>query len=176
MQVVRNLLFTVVVAAVIAASGCGGSKSSTASKSSAATPAASQTMASTVRTPVAHGKPLTLAALIAKADAICARVRTVQAAGHIKTSLDLITAAQAVSSAEYAAFAQLSKLVPPSPMTNSWYRVLSSTHTIAEDTAKIGASGGNVQVERPLLTASNSAGQELAEIGKRYGFKECGRF
>jgi hypothetical protein len=138
-------------AATLATSGCGRSSSS--------------------------AKPLTRAELIAKADVICRRVNVKFASTKVTSQRDLASVSSEISSYEQQAFAELSKLTPPTSLASDWSQILTATHTFADNTAKISdyAKSSNVAAERGLFASSQALRQQITTTAKRDGFSDCGQ-
>lgn len=146
-----HLAALALAATTLAMSGCGGSSSS--------------------------AKPLTRAELIAKADVICRRVNVKFASSKVASQQDLARVSSEIASYERQAFAELSKLVPPTSLANDWAQILTVTHTFADNTAKISeyAKSSNVAAERVLFASSQTIRQQMTATARRDGFSDCGQ-
>lgn len=149
---------------VLVAAGCGGSSSTSSSTS----------------TPVpvnpASGQPLTAAALIAKADAICARVNELRGTTTVSTPESMAQLLPTLAANEQKALTELRSLTPPTAIANDWRQVLASHQTIAEYTAKLGqyATEKNSKAVRQVLSKSGALTSPALLAGaRRDGFKAC---
>jgi hypothetical protein len=166
-------------AVAVAASGCGGSSSKTgataaagSSQTSAAqTSSAPKVGSTTVK--VATGTPLTRAALIAKANAICARtgieIKAISVGNMTEFRRELPQAA-IYYNAETTA---LLKLVPPASMAHDWATFIKSAQLFSEYARLAGYNG---QTGHNVISAVRGAGQArrpLLAIARRDGIKKC---
>lgn len=134
-------------AAALAVSGCGGSSA----------------------------KPLTRAELTAKANAICMNVTAKLPKKSIKSVPEIADTAIELASSEQGALTELSKLVPPAELESDWKAFVAGAEKLAENTAKIGAyaKSNDLKGASDLITNSERTTQQMTEIAKRVGIKEC---
>jgi hypothetical protein len=127
------------VAATLAASGCGRSSKtgSTGASAGATTTAATRTTATAKAT---SGKPMTRAEsiLIAKAGAICKRVKARHRLENLTTKQDIARDIPLFASYQQAAIAELRKLTPPASMAHEWKEFAAAAHLLASDTTRLG--------------------------------------
>jgi hypothetical protein len=170
------------VAVTLSATGCGGSKggTNTATSSAAAsvattpiTSASSQTGA----TGNGSGKPLSASQLVARADAICARLNTKLGRDVVHNQPEVARVAPHRAAIEQAALTELSRLLPPASMATDYQQMLAVRHTLIEDTIKLGidAKAGYAQAERPVYSSSTALVGQMAATAQRNGFKHCGQ-
>jgi ABC-type Fe3+-hydroxamate transport system substrate-binding protein len=177
-------------AASLALCGCGGSSKttvSTAASSAAATTATTTTIASTslpaaTTVKVAVGAPLTRAQLLAKGDAICARINvqvdkvTTQASSSPNVSRQEFYEGIPKVARDYATEAnELSKLVPPASLAHNWETILSDLHRYVqyEDLAAHEAEVKDAKAIVALIAPAEAIHAKLDAIAKRDGFRYC---
>jgi hypothetical protein len=179
-------------AASLALSGCGGSSKTTASTITAttsadSTPATSTTAASTSLPPattvkVAVGTPLTRAQLIAKSDAICARVNA--EVDKISTKVnappsvaqrEFLEGFPKVARYETTETNELSKLVPAASLAQDWELIISDFHRYVQyaDASAHAAEAKDINAITPLIQPAEALHAKLNAIAKRDGFKSC---
>jgi hypothetical protein len=141
-----RLAAAALVAATVAASGCGSSS-----------------------------KPLTRAELTAKADTICKSVTAKLASKTVKTQQDIARVATELAGFEQSALAELSKLVPPAELESDWKQFVAGAQTLAENTAKLGeyAKSKNLKAARGLITSTQAVQQHMVATAKRDGIVAC---
>jgi len=171
----RSHLAAFALAAPLLIGGCGGSKSSDKSKSTAQTPSTAQTQLPGPSAP--PGKPLSRSVLIAKADAICARVNARRSSIKLRSIQDYTTQLPPLAAYERASATELSRLAPPASIAKDWNRLVTDTRTIAAETLKISEyadAQSRVRGDTAFL-AVNSAQRQMASIASRVGLRECGQ-
>lgn len=170
-------------ALALVAFGCGGSSKTTGSTVTYAAPATTATTAATVPTTitpttvkVATGVPLTRAALIAKADVICASTNTkysavssVGNAAELKRALPLIATYASTEATE------LGKLVPPKSLTNDWSRIINAAHLFSVYFDQAATAAQTNGIVAPLLHSTAVVGRQLTSVAAHDGFKHCSR-
>jgi hypothetical protein len=172
-------------ATALAVSGCGGSSktvstTTAAAVSTTATTSTATTGTATTSTPAttAAGKPLTRTELIAKTDAICARITAKRSSTKFTEAKDYAHLVPPLAAYEQAEAAELIKLTPPASMAGEWKQIASRVQTVANDTATIGhdiltnqdSAGG------ALLTKTTAILVQMNAIAKRDGFTSCAQF
>lgn len=179
-------------AASLALGGCGGSSKTTASTITAttsadSTPTTSTTAASTSLPPatvvkVATGTPLTRAQLIAKGDAICARVNAqvdkVTTQVNVPPNVARREFLEGFSKAaryETIETNELSKLVPPASLAHDWGLIVNDFHRYVQyaDAAARAAEAKDIKAIEPLIKPGEAIHEKLDAIAKRDGFKYC---
>jgi hypothetical protein len=175
----RTSFAALALATTLAAAGCGGSsKTTSTTASTAASPTATQstaTTASTQTTSPTPGPALTRAALIARADAICAHLHAQLATLSTNSRNGFAVVLPRAAAYERAEVAQLSTLTPPASMAEEWQRVLSGAKKFAEGSAKAGeyAQAKNTAAMNKAIGATSKTQQQSLTIAKRAGFKQC---
>ncbi len=167
----KNLAALVVAVTFVAVSGCGGSSKSSSQSTSLSD--SGKTTAPT-RTPVKMA-PLTRAALINKADAICFTVNAKRASTKITSSQDYARFVPPLAAREQTASAELAKLTPPASMTRDWDQIVSSAKALADSTTKLGeyAKKYSFKEASKLLPLMEHTQQLMIATAKRNGFKDC---
>jgi hypothetical protein len=143
------------LAAAFAAGGCGGGSGKAAAVS-----------------PPPSGGPLSQAQLVAKADAICARVDT--EISDVKPvapgPAEIAVVAPRSAALQRSAVAELSRLTPPPAVAPAWQRLIAYRRTLAEGLAKLAsyakqgdprgvqAAGAALRLPRTLLASVRRAG------------------
>ena len=150
----------VVLATTIVMSGCGGTTATSPQKSLAADATA----------------PLTRATLIAKADAICARVNAKRATVTI-TSTQSYAQLTPLAAYERTASAELATLAPPASMADDWHQILNDSRVLAEVTDRVApyAQANNLKGAHTLLVVASNAEHQMLLLAKRDGFSSCAR-
>jgi hypothetical protein len=152
-------------------SSCGSSKTGSASNS--ASTAAKIPAAATV--PVATGKPLTRAQLIAQGDAICAnakaKIKTL--VGNTKAEIINLLPQGAIY---YNAEAEnLSKLVPPASLSRDWKKIVDDIESVSQytnGTARYAKEKQEKTAAR-FYKQSLKAREQALIIAAHDGFKNC---
>jgi hypothetical protein len=166
-------------ATALALSGCGGSsKSASTTSSAASTPTTTNANVSVHLAPpitIASGPPLTRAAWIAKGDAICTRTLDKLEATTAKTAEQLARLLPEAAVYDRTEANELSKLVPPTAMADSWAQIVDDLQKYGELTAKAAeyARVRNTNEGIPVFDSANRTQQELTTIAKNDGFKIC---
>jgi hypothetical protein len=166
------------VAAMLSASGCGGSKSgSGATTSSVAAPSTTAT-GQTTSSSVASGKPLSASELVAKADAICAQLNRELGKDNIRSREDVLRVVPHRVAIEQAALTELSKLTPPAVIASGYRQILAARRTLIEETTKLGeyTQANNNRAMVPVYKSSVAVARRMALAAHHAGFKDCGRF
>jgi hypothetical protein len=168
MLFIQLATLTAATAAVVT-SGCGSSKTgSAASIAHATTP-------TTATVPLAIGKPLTRAQLIAQGDAICASTNAKIKAISAKTNAEIINALPQAAIYYNAEAESLSKLVPPASISRDWSQIVNDI----ELTSRYTSGTARYAKENQKKTAARlyKEGLKLRErwlaIAKRDGLKVC---
>ena len=167
------------MAVAIAASGCGGSSSKAGTTTAASSSQASATQTSaapsvgvtTVK--VATGKQLTRAALIAEADAICARtnmeIKSISVGNMTEFRRQLPQAAIYYN----AETNKLVKLVPPASMAHDWLTLIKSAQLFSEYAQLAGYDAQAGQNVIPAVHGAGQARQPMTAVAQHDGFKSC---
>lgn len=171
-----RLTIVVLAAGAFAVSGCGGTtKTSTEASSAAKTGTTTAAQESTA--PASEGNALSRTVLIAKADAICSRVRDRLEENRFHTQTEIGKLGPKIAAYEYAAVAQLKKLVPPASLVSDYQQIVKGTETLASDAALIGKYAKLHQLETPaghtIVIQSGKHGVAEARIARRDGFAKC---
>jgi hypothetical protein len=175
------MLYTLSAALVMSvcaftATGCGsGGTKSAAGNSTAPTGADAKAPASTVvsSTSTVKGAPLTRAALIASANAICSRLR-----GHLLAVAKAQNVQQTFSRAatyEHQALAELQKLNPPAELSGDFAQILVGVNTMAEDSTKLveDTKAKDTSAAEALSRSYDPVKREVVSIARRDGLSEC---
>jgi hypothetical protein len=159
----KRLAVCVLASAALAASGCGSSKSSSNDNSVSGT--------------TASANRLTRSELIAKGDAICARVNQRVFSNPARTTADLVRLTPRLSEYELAAAREMEKLNPPTSLLSDWQQIVAASKTLAEHTGELGeqVAKKNTVAARATLSTDATLQSELFAIAKRDGFKVCSR-
>lgn len=165
-------------ATTLAASGCGGSSKTTSTSTAAATTAPSSTgstSTTTAATTAQHGKALTKAQLIAKADAVCKRIEVRLHAQGAKTVSDVVRLAPQLAAYHQARAAELDRVTPPASLEADWKQIVAAMHTAAEDTVKFGeyTKANNAAGTQELQAAAIRLHQQTLAIAMRDGITKC---
>lgn len=148
----------VLVAAALAAGGCGGGSSDARSAG-----------------PLPDGSPRSQ--LIARADAICRRLNA-QIKANKQSSLRLNEIARFAprnAALEATALKELSKLTPPASIARDWHQVIAYRRTLMEELVKLGryAKANNARAIHKLAASKKRVHQKLLATATRNGFKDC---
>jgi hypothetical protein len=138
----------------LAICGCGGSSESSGSS-----------------------KTLTREDLIAKANAICARVNARRASTHYGALPEVARVAPQLAAYEQTAATELSKLAPPTSMANDWQQIVSSAQALAGYTFRIGdyARSKKVAAAQPLFGLIQHSHRQLVLTATADGLTECAK-
>lgn len=174
------LMFTT---CALMATGCGGStkSSSTGAASNAGaapsitTTSASATTASNSTETAPAGKQLTRAALILRADAICARVNKRRTQLNFGSQTDVAKVMPALASFERKAASELGELIPPTAMAGDWKVIVAGAQALASETASYGqfAKANNPEAEHRVFVEAGKAQAKMAPVARRDGLKQC---
>jgi hypothetical protein len=173
----------ILVAAVLAIAGCGGSSKNTTSNTSTragstGTVSTSSSTTGAVSTTADTSKALSNARLVAQADAICKRLNTKLDNGNdnASTQQDIVRIAPQRAATEQTALNELSKLTPPASMADDYQQMLADRQTVIEDIKKLGddAAANDSSAEIPVYKSSSAVTEQLATTAKRSGFRYCG--
>jgi hypothetical protein len=171
-----RIAVAVLAVSAVAFAGCGSAKSSS-QDSTAETTAATSAASSTSPESSANGAALSRAGLIAKADAICTKVRAMLNKNKFKTQDQVARVATRVTAYERAAVIELRKLVPPATLASDWEQIVKGVEILASDAMSIGRYARIHQLETPaghaVLVASGRHGIREAAIARRDGFVNC---
>ncbi len=162
---------------MFAASGCGSSKQAPTSSTGSKTIATATSSVGTTTAPLATGKPLTRAQLIAQGDAICATATRKLTAVAARSEPELVRLLpQAAINLETEAKG-LSRLVPPASMTHDWTQIINKIHFASEYVTRVTQYIKEKQ-EKTAGQLYEKAGylyKQSKAIAKRDGFKRCSR-
>jgi hypothetical protein len=150
----------------LAVVGCGGSARTTTDRSQkqAASTASSQTA------------QLSRSELIARANTVCAHMRTqVRSTAPPHTEQEGIRAFEQAAIYEQAAWAELQKLRPPAALASDWRQLLEDLKTLASDSRTYAAyiRDHNSSGAKTLATSFGPVRQRTAAIVTRDGMSEC---
>jgi hypothetical protein len=122
-------------------------------------------------------KSLTKTELIAKADPICAHFFVELHAHGTKTASELAAKVQELAANEQIEVRELSKLSAPASLSTDWKTIIAGHRTMATDSVRLAqyAREGKLQTAGALITAGQSAEQQVIAIAARDGFKDCAR-
>jgi len=177
----RHAAALALAATTLAASGCGGSPSTgSTDTSTSATPSSSTATGTTTTaaTETTSGKPMTRAEiLIAKAGAICGRIKARHRALNFKTQQDIAREIPLFASYQQAVLTELSKLTPPTSMTHEWKRFAAATQALANDTTRLGeyVKTNRFSATGPILARINKDESDVKTHAARDGIVGCVR-
>jgi hypothetical protein len=119
-----------------------------------------------------QAKQLTRQQLLAKADAICARLVAQVTPIH---ESDVSRAAPRIVAYERAALSDLNKLTAPSSLAYDWNQILETQQEVSNETIKLAqlTEEKNTGAARIVLTNLGKLQHEMLTIAARDGFKEC---
>jgi hypothetical protein len=123
---------------------------------------------------VSRGR-LSHADLIAKADAICARMRAEYHANGYTTNASIAKLAPILAGYEQTGVDEMRALRPPASLTSDWNLIVDNAQSIATDTAKLGqlAKENNLKAAASLFAIDRRNQQRALTVAARDGFKEC---
>lgn len=161
------------MAAVLAVSGCGGSKSSSTKTSTTAIDSHGQR---TVSQATPSSPPLGRTQMITTADAICARVNAKRLSITLLSNHDYATKLPALVAYQRAALVDLAKLSPPTSIATDWAQLLAGMRSINAATAQIVqyAKVGNNKAAQTLVMNATQVQRRTTGIATQDGFKQCG--
>jgi hypothetical protein len=166
-------------ATALAVSGCGGSSkagsTATAGTTSATTVAAAPPPIKTTTVKVATGRPLTRAALISRADAICARKNAEIASLSVGNEAEFRRVIPQSAIYYRTESNELLKLVPPASLTSDWSRIINSLHLFNEYVSQVVHASQTGQRIGPLLHTAELALHPMSSIARHDGFKQCSK-
>ncbi len=112
--------------------------------------------------------------LVARADAICARVNAKRSTIHIGSPHSL-RAVTPLAHYERTASEELARLIAPSDIAYDWRQIVVDYRTIAAITAKIGlfAQEDRLSAIHAAIITATRAQQDLLVAAQRGGFKDC---
>ncbi|HEU0249441.1 MAG TPA: hypothetical protein VFR48_01830 [Solirubrobacteraceae bacterium] len=116
------------------------------------------------------------AALIARADPICAHVNKVLAATSLRSKVDYEKQLPGVISSEQAAAEKLAKLRPPAELASDWSQIVDALRTIATVTTKIdqaAIAGQHENAIHSLLISGQNARLQAMRTARSDGFHDC---
>ncbi len=161
-------------AATLVASGCGSSKTGSTNATATATTTAATTATATT---AASTKPVTRAdaVAIAKAGAICKRVRAKSKSINFHTARTLAYSIPQFATYQQAAFVELYKLVPSASLAHEWRQFTAAAHTLAGDINKIGvdAKTYHFAAERPVTASIVEDKARMIELAKQVAITGC---
>jgi hypothetical protein len=170
-----QLVAPVLAAATLAASGCGGSSKTDSTGASASAPTTTATTATA--TTAASTKPAkpSDAIVIAKAGAICKRVRAKSKSIDLRTARTAARSIPPFAAYQQAAFAELRKLVPSASLAHEWQQFTTAAHTLASDTSKISqvAKTYHFAAENQLTTSIVEDKARMIELAKHAAITGC---
>jgi hypothetical protein len=167
-------------AVALAAAGCGGSSSKTDSVSAASATTAPTNSAATLPTTapaikLASGTPLSRSTWIARGDAICARTNTKLATISVKSVTELERTLPQIAIYTRTESTDLSKLVPPTPMTRDWAQIVDSLQLYSEYASGIARYllAKDESAARPLFHTAVKLHEQTFATALRDGFRHC---
>lgn len=179
----RAMLYVVLVVlagviAVVPVTGCGGSTKSSAGMPSPRSSPATEPTGSPLETravKAASGKPLTRAALFARADAICAETNTRLAAVSTNSQQELARVLPQVAVYDTAESLALRKLVPPASFASQWERILADSQLYGEYVGRVAhyAEAHDFKSAGALIGAASEVQTQLIAAAGRAGLKQC---
>jgi len=156
------------VAAALAAGGCGGGSSDAKSAGSLAS-----------GNPTPSGSSRVPSQLVARADAICRRLNTeIVATNPSKLQIRKIVSLTPQRVAlERTALKELSKLAPPASIARDWRQMMAYRKTLIEELIRLGryAKANDTQSIKSLAVSKKRVHQRLFATATRDGFKDCAR-
>lgn len=158
----------VLTATGLAAIGCGGSKAAQTTKTQSTQQSASATSPS---------GQVSQSELVAKANAVCARLRAEGTATVIRSRQEYSTKLPLVAQHYQTAAAELAALTPPASMKQDWQQLITAHRRIAADTLKIlpYIEAQNRAKTRRLYSDEQGLNRNIVTIAARDGYTECGR-
>jgi hypothetical protein len=160
--------FTVLtVAALLAATGCGGSGTPRKTDSAAGRTEGTQ--------PAGSNQAAANSRLIASADPICRRVNGQLTGASHPQPADIARTAPRNAAIELRAVGELSKLTPPASLARDWTQMLAYRRTLAQELFALArdAKAGDVAGMRALGVSKKRVRQKLSQLAARDGFKDC---
>lgn len=163
-------------ATTLVASGCGGSSKTGAT---GATTATSTTTTTATATTATSAKPATPAdtIVIAKAGAICKRIRARSASLRLGTQQATARSLPRFASYQRAALAELRKLVPSASLAHEWQQFEAAAHVLAGDMTRAGeyAKAYHFAAVRPLSSKVAEDKENMTTLAKRAAITGCER-
>jgi hypothetical protein len=157
----KSLVRVILMAVVVSAVGCGGSKSTTAGTSKTAKPTV---------TSVSSGG-------VAQAVSICEKAKARIAAANytVHNQRELANVAPLRAKQEKATVDELQRLAVPSAIAADWHRIIEYKTNIAEELAKVGraAATGDSREMRAALASGASIAAQLSRIAAEHGLTAC---
>lgn len=164
----------------LAISGCGGSSKTTSTATATSASATTTGTTTTAAAPASSSesgttKALTRAELIAKANAICARVKAKGATITVTTRQDYVTLLPSLVTYLQTAVAEMSKLTPPASLANDWQTIVADNRTLAETAGQIVtyANANDLKATSAIVSTLKQTGTQLANVTRRDGFTSC---
>ena len=161
----------------LAAAGCGSTskQSSTDSSVGASTATAARTTATTATS--ASGKHITPAEsiLIAKAGAICQRVKAQHRSMRLATNYAIAHEIPRFAAAQQATVAELSRITPPASMAHEWEKLVRSARLLASDTTKLGetAAAYHFSAIGHMVVRMDKDEQTITRLAKHNAITGC---
>jgi hypothetical protein len=166
-------------ATTLAASGCGGSSKIGSSSASVAASTTTATTTTTTTTTAASGKPVTPAdaIVIAKAGAICKRIRARSTSLRFGTRQAIARSLSQFASYQRAALAELRKLVPSASLAHEWQEFEAAAHVLAADMTRAGeyAKAYHFAAVKPLASRIAADKVNMTTLAKHEAITGCER-
>ncbi len=167
-----RLLPALLLATVLAMTGCGGSSKDTPTTSAAAS-AANSTPATTP-TVTRDTSP---SSMIATAETICRRLNT-EVATHsttIKSLTAIARTADHLAHLEQSALGELAKLKAPATLSHEWQLIIADRQKLANNLIDLSRDAQHKEITKfdSIGASNNTIEHELLATGKRAGLNYC---
>jgi hypothetical protein len=171
----RNRIATLALtASLLTVSGCGGSSA----PSSSGTTSTGAHAAATSAAVVTRTGPLNREEMLTRGDAICYRLNAERHSTYIGSREDFARLIPPLAAKELAGAEEMSKLIPPPSLKQAWEKIVENSRTLAEVTGRFHtwAEASNLKLSRPVDAIMTKAMDEVEQVAKKAGFKDCARF
>jgi hypothetical protein len=156
------------VAATLAASGCGKA-------SKAETSPTTQTAAQSL--PAPSTEPSAGPEFISKANTMCRRLAARRASNRARSLAEVARLGSELAAFEQALYTEMAEVAPSVALANDWKRILTGAQTLAADTAKISnyakANEFKSAAAQKLIAGRHELELQTIAIAKRDGMKDC---
>jgi hypothetical protein len=172
----RLAALMLVAAIVFTATSCGNSTRPSTRSTSISVPTSTSAPVSSAS--VKKTNELTRTRLIARADAICGRIKARRNLLKFGVAGSFVVILPQLAVYEQALFVELSKLTPPASMTSDWSQILADAHTLADSTAELNrdAQTNTAKGAQRLFTVFAQARRRLQSTAMRGGLTVCARY
>jgi hypothetical protein len=166
-----RLVVLVLLAGMLAVAGCG---KSAGSSSSATQPSKGETGSAQT---VASGPPLPRAVFVAKADAVCRRLKSEESHLDVRTKSEFASGLAKLKGWEATALAKLAKLVPPAALAGEWRQTMADARVLSTDTIRAlefaTTRGFKAASSTTLFTDTAAARKRALADARRLGLNDC---